>query len=192
MYKYRPGGPPHGETQRAAHASTTQRAAAGAAAGNGRPRPAGEAARVAIRAAAPLIRGATLTKMLQTHRSTASAATMATAVIDDPTGYGRIKRSADNRFEAIIEQTDATDDELMIREINPSYYCFSSQLLFDALARIDNDNKQREYYLTDVPALLQADGKIVTVMDTVPPEDVLSINTPQELKRVDQILRHRA
>jgi bifunctional N-acetylglucosamine-1-phosphate-uridyltransferase/glucosamine-1-phosphate-acetyltransferase GlmU-like protein len=75
--------------------------------------------------------------------------------------------------------------------VNPSYYCFRSDELFASLAKVKNTNKQKEYYLTDVPGLLKAEGKTVAVVDAVPPEDVLSINTPEQLAEVDRILRTR-
>jgi bifunctional UDP-N-acetylglucosamine pyrophosphorylase / glucosamine-1-phosphate N-acetyltransferase len=139
----------------------------------------------------PLIRAQTLRQLLSVHRKTAAAATLATAVLDDPMGYGRVIRNADGSFAAIVEQKDATPEQRAVREVNPSYYCFQSDLLFAALGRVRPTNRQGEYYLTDVPAILQGEGKTVTVVDAVPPEDVLSINTPAELQRVDSILRKR-
>ncbi|MEX0774966.1 MAG: NTP transferase domain-containing protein [Phycisphaeraceae bacterium] len=139
----------------------------------------------------PLIRQATLEQLLDTHRRTGAAATLATSVIADPTGYGRVVRDADGGFGQIVEQKDATPEQRRITEVNPSYYCFASDGLFRTLRQLRNDNKQGEYYLTDVPALLKAQGKTVTVEDAVPPEDVLSINTPQQLAEVDGILRKR-
>lgn len=139
----------------------------------------------------PLIREATLSKLLQVHRQSGSAATLATAILDDPTGYGRVIRNADGSFHQIVEQKDATPAQLAVREVNPSYYCFRSDLLFAGLSQVKNANSQREYYLTDVPALLQARGRRVSVVDAVPAEDVLSINTPEQLAEVDRILRAR-
>jgi bifunctional UDP-N-acetylglucosamine pyrophosphorylase/glucosamine-1-phosphate N-acetyltransferase len=139
----------------------------------------------------PLIREATLTRLLQVHRENGAAATLATAILDDPSGYGRVVRHADGSFRQIVEQKDATPAQLAVREVNPSYYCFRSDLLFAALAEVKNTNSQREYYLTDVPALLQAQGHRVSVVDAVPAEDVLSINTPEQLAEVDRILRGR-
>jgi bifunctional N-acetylglucosamine-1-phosphate-uridyltransferase/glucosamine-1-phosphate-acetyltransferase GlmU-like protein len=75
--------------------------------------------------------------------------------------------------------------------VNPSYWCFRSEALFDALARVGNDNRQGEYYLTDVPAILRTCGGRVAVVEAVPPDDVLSINTPVQLAQVDAILRRR-
>jgi UDP-N-acetylglucosamine diphosphorylase/glucosamine-1-phosphate N-acetyltransferase len=139
----------------------------------------------------PLIRPATLRKLLDTHRSRHAAATLATAVIDDPSGYGRVLRDADGSFRAIVEEKDATADQKRVHEINPSYYCFRSDELFAALSRVRNDNSQGEYYVTDVPGLLKAEGKTVVVVDAVPADDVLSINTPEQLAEVDRILRER-
>jgi bifunctional UDP-N-acetylglucosamine pyrophosphorylase/glucosamine-1-phosphate N-acetyltransferase len=139
----------------------------------------------------PLIRAKTLARLLEVHRRRRAAATLATAVVDDPDGYGRVVRAAAGQFEAIVEQDDATPAQLEICEINPSYYCFRSDRLFAALAQVENRNRQGEYYVTDVPGLLKRQGHTVTVVDAVPAEDVLSINTPQQLEQVDRILRKR-
>ncbi len=140
---------------------------------------------------APLIRRQTLARLLEVHQRTHAAATLATAVLDDPTGYGRIIRNAAGQFSAIVEQKDCTPAQMAVQEINPSYYCFRSDKLFAALAGVRNHNAQQEYYLTDVPGLLAANGDPVTLVDAVPAQDVLGINTPQELAKVDAILRQR-
>lgn len=139
----------------------------------------------------PLIRAETLRTLLDTHRSTGADATLATAVIDDATGYGRIVRDADGGFERIVEQKDATPEQLAIREVNPSYYCFRAGPLFERLGRIDNRNANGEYYITDIFGLARGDGSTVSVVDAVPAEDVLSVNTPDQLAEVDAILRTR-
>jgi bifunctional UDP-N-acetylglucosamine pyrophosphorylase/glucosamine-1-phosphate N-acetyltransferase len=139
----------------------------------------------------PLIRPATLASVLERHRSAGAAATLATSVIDDPAGYGRIVRDADGNFLRIVEQKNATEAELAIREVNPSYYCFRARDLFDALGRVQRNELSGEFYVTDVPELLLAAGAAVEVLDAVPPEDVLSINTPEHLARVDRIYRAR-
>ncbi len=139
----------------------------------------------------PLIREETIVKLLDTHRSSNAAATLATAVVDDPAGYGRVVRDDQGRFARIVEQKNATPDELAIREINPSYYCFKLGPLMDALRHVERNPKTGEYYLTDVPALLLAGGARVEVVDAVPAEDVLSINTPEQLAVVDRIYRQR-
>lgn len=140
----------------------------------------------------PLIRSETLRTVLARHREHGAAATLATSVIDDPSGYGRIVRDASGRFVRIVEQKNATEAELKIREINPSYYCFDAGALFGALSRVTRNALTGEYYITDVFGGLVSEGRRVEVIDAVPPEDVLSINTPEHLAEVDRILRGRA
>lgn len=139
----------------------------------------------------PLIHSKTLVRLLEVHRRRRSAGTLATSVLNDPTGYGRIIRTAGGEFDRIVEQKDATADQQKINEINPSYYCFRSDALFSALADVENRNAAGEYYLTDVPGVLKQRGETVTVVEAVPPGDVLGINTPEELARVDRLLRDR-
>ncbi len=139
----------------------------------------------------PLIRPATLRTLLETHRRTGASATLATSVIEDPVGYGRIERDERGDFRRIVEQKDATPAQLAIREVNPSYYCFRVGDLFAALSRVDNKNASGEYYITDVFELLLKDGKRVAVVDAVPAEDVLSVNTPEQLAEVSRILLGR-
>jgi len=139
----------------------------------------------------PLIRAETLRVMLKTHRASQAVATLATSVIEDPSGYGRIVRDADGRFVGIVEQKNATPEQLAIREVNPSYYCFDAVALFGALNDVEVNEVTGEYYITDVPSILMGDGLPVEVIDAVPPEDVLSINTPDHLAEVDRIYRSR-
>lgn len=139
----------------------------------------------------PLIRAATLATLLERHRAAGAAATLATSVIADPAGYGRIVRDGAGRFQAIVEQRVATPEQLAIREVNPSYYCFAAERLFWALERVERNEVGGEYYVTDVPAILLGAGERVEVIDAVPPEDVLSINTPEQLGEVDRLFRAR-
>lgn len=141
----------------------------------------------------PLIRPATIAKMFERHRSsTGTAATLATAVIDDPQGYGRIARDAQGRFQAIVEQKNATPEQLKIKEVNPSYYLYDANRLFEALRDVKRNQLTGEYYLTDTLELLLKNGKRVEVIEAVPPEDILSINTLEDLAKVDAIYRSRA
>jgi bifunctional UDP-N-acetylglucosamine pyrophosphorylase/glucosamine-1-phosphate N-acetyltransferase len=142
----------------------------------------------------PLIRTETLRVMLDRHRESGAAGTLATSIIDNPDGYGRIVRDGaggGGRFQRIVEQKNATADELKIREINPSYYCFNTRALFEALAGVGRNPLTGEYYITDVFERLLDQGEVVEVIDAVPPEDVLSINTPEHLAEVDRIFRGR-
>ena len=139
----------------------------------------------------PLIRPATLEKLIARHREATASATIATAVLPDATGYGRIWRDAQGKFKAIVEQKNCTPEQLAIREVNPSYYLFSTARLFDALRSVKRNEVSGEYYLTDTLELMLGNGERVEVIEAVPPEDVLSINTPEDLAKVDGIYRSR-
>src|SRR5262245_49164987 len=102
----------------------------------------------------PLITEATLGAFVKFHRENGFRASVLTADIDDPRGYGRIVRRTSNELDSIVEHRDASPDILKIREINSGIYIFNAATLFEALTKIKNDNAQREYYLTDVIGIL--------------------------------------
>ena len=139
----------------------------------------------------PLIRTGTIRTLVAHHREHHAAVTLATATVPDPTGYGRIVRGADGRFEAIVEHASATEAQLSIHEIYPSYACYDASLMFAMLPSLASDEPSGEYRITDVPALLGADGHRVELVDDFPPQDVLSINTPEQLEQVGVILARR-
>lgn len=143
----------------------------------------------------PLIRAETLRQLLSLHRGSRALATLATSVIPDPSGYGRIVRDgpggASGKFVGIVEQKDCTPEQLKIGEVNPSYYCFDTAALFNTLAHVKRNESSGEYYVTDVPGMLLAEGKRVEVIAAVPPEDILSVNTPEQLAEVDRIYQSR-
>ena len=139
----------------------------------------------------PLIRADTIQTLVDRHRQGGHAGTLATSTVADATGYGRIVRDADGRFEAIVEHVSATDEQRRIREIYPSYACYDAGLLFETLARLDADEASGEFRVTDVPAMLKAGGHDVELVDGFPPQDVLSINTPEQLDEVGMILSRR-
>jgi bifunctional UDP-N-acetylglucosamine pyrophosphorylase/glucosamine-1-phosphate N-acetyltransferase len=139
----------------------------------------------------PLIRSEVLRTLLHAHRDERAAASMATAILDDPTGYGRILRDEAGDFVRIVEHSDATPEQREIREVFPSYYCIRSEDLLNALAKLKNDNKKGEYYLTDVYAILRRDGRKIVAVQAVTAEDTLSINTRQQMAEVDAIMQER-
>src|ERR687885_1321024 len=105
----------------------------------------------------PLVRPETLGALIhqhRTHRGHGATCTLLSVRLDDPTGYGRVVRDAEGRFERIVEQKDATPEERQINEINAGIYCFETRLLFPALERVRPENAQGEFYLTDVPGIL--------------------------------------
>lgn len=139
----------------------------------------------------PLITAGVLQTLVKAHHDDHAAASMATAVLDDPFGYGRIIRDDAGEFVEIIEQADATDEQREIREVFPSIYCVKSSELLFALSQIKNENKKREYYLTDIYGILRAAGKKVTAVQAVAAEEVLAINTREQLAQVDAIMQDR-
>jgi UDP-N-acetylglucosamine diphosphorylase/glucosamine-1-phosphate N-acetyltransferase len=139
----------------------------------------------------PLIRASTIQALVRHHRRRAAAATLATATVDDPAGYGRVIRGEDGSFRAIVEHASATEAQRCIHEIYPSYACYDAALLFGALARLAPDAASGEFRVTDVPQLLRTEGHTVELVNGFPPEDVLSINTAPQLELVNAILSSR-
>ncbi len=139
----------------------------------------------------PLVRGQVLRTMRQAHHEARAAATMATAILDDPAGYGRIIRDDKGEFVEIIEQLDATPAQREIREVFPSYYCVRTEDLLWSLGKLTNQNAKGEYYLTDIFAILQRGGKKVLAVQAVTAEDVLSVNTRQQQAEVDLVMQDR-
>lgn len=139
----------------------------------------------------PLIRSRTLSDLIERHLAERCAATLATAIIADPTGYGRIVRDAAGNLQAIVEHNDCTPAQRELREVNPSYYCFDSRDLLAVLDQIRPNPKKGEYYITDAIELLIRSGRKVAAITAVPPEDIFSINTRRELALVNGVLRDR-
>lgn len=139
----------------------------------------------------PLIRSSVLQELMLQHRTSGSAVTLATALLEDPTGYGRIIRDASGALKAIVEHADCTPEQRSIREVNPSYYCFDCQSLLAALRNVKPQNVKGEYYLTDAVEILVKTGKKANAVANVPPGDVLSINTRRELAGVSRIMQDR-
>lgn len=139
----------------------------------------------------PLVRGESLRTLLEAHRSERVSMTLGTAVIDDPTGYGRIVRDASGEFVAIVEQQDCTPEQASIREVNPSFYVAETEPLLDAVGKLKNENRKREYYLTDVPGILRAEGKRVAVIQALSAEDIAAPNTRQQLAEAELVMQDR-
>ena len=139
----------------------------------------------------PLIRGEVLQTLLQAHQEDGADASMATAMLDDPTGYGRIVRDDAGEFIEIVEQADATPAQRDIREVFPSYYCVKAEALTFALGRITNQNKKGEYYLTDLYAVLRRAGRRVLAVQAVTAEDAMAVNDRAQQADVDAIMQDR-
>jgi len=142
----------------------------------------------------PLVRAETLGALVhqhRTHRGRGAAVTLLAVRLEDPTGYGRVIRDEEGRFLRIVEQKDATAEERQLNEINAGIYCFETRLLFPALERVKPENAQGEFYLTDVPGILRADGEDVSVYVHTDAREVSGINTRAELAEFERILRLR-
>jgi bifunctional UDP-N-acetylglucosamine pyrophosphorylase / glucosamine-1-phosphate N-acetyltransferase len=139
----------------------------------------------------PLLRPGTLAALVRTHRAQDDAATLLTAVLDDPTGYGRVVRGRDDAVAHVVEHGDATDEELEVREVNTSMYCFKRSVLAPSLRRLSPANAQGEYYLTDVVEVLYEAGHrvgSVVVADTM---EVAGVNDRAQLAVAEAELRDR-
>jgi bifunctional UDP-N-acetylglucosamine pyrophosphorylase/glucosamine-1-phosphate N-acetyltransferase len=139
----------------------------------------------------PLIRTQTLTELLEKHNHEKSSATLATSILNDPTGYGRIVRDSYGNLQGIVEHSDCTAEQKKIQEVNPSYYCFDWKDLDWALERITPSNVKKEYYLTDALSVLIKSGKKAIAITAVPPQDVLSINSRHQLADVSKLMQRR-
>ena len=140
---------------------------------------------------APLIRTETLERLARAHLTSGAAATILTAMLADPTGYGRIVRKQDGSVSRIVEEKAATPDERAIQEINSSLYAFTLESLWPALDALRPDNIHKEFYLTDSISLLNQRGLRVLAQLAPDAREVLGCNTRAELADVDRILRDR-
>jgi bifunctional UDP-N-acetylglucosamine pyrophosphorylase/glucosamine-1-phosphate N-acetyltransferase len=139
----------------------------------------------------PLIRAGTLKTLIEKHESGQSAATLATAVLDDPSGYGRIIRDAYGNMQGIVEDSDCTPAQLAIKEINPSNYLFNNKVLFEALEKVKPDNVKKEYYLTDAVSGIIGTGHKVEAITAVSPDEAVGINSRAQLSATSKIMQRR-
>ncbi len=139
----------------------------------------------------PLLDGEELKNFCEAHQASGAAATVLTAIMDDPFGYGRIIRDADGNVQGIVEQKDATEEQKAIREINTGIYCMECPQMFDVLATLTNDNAQGEYYLTDVLQKLNAAGAKVGGISTADSDMVMGINSRKQLSVAESVMRQR-
>jgi bifunctional UDP-N-acetylglucosamine pyrophosphorylase/glucosamine-1-phosphate N-acetyltransferase len=138
----------------------------------------------------PLVTTKTLRALIAHHRNQKAAATILTATLDDPTGYGRILKDKQS-VERIVEQTDATATERAIQEVNGGIYVFDRAALRSALTKVDKANKQKEFYLTDVISILHEKGEKVLARAAANAEEILGVNDRAQLANVAALLRKR-
>ena len=138
---------------------------------------------------APLIRTETLKALVSAHRAGNAAVTILSAVVSDPSGYGRILRKSETQVGAIVEESQLAPEQREINEINSSIYCFSLNKLWPALAQVKPNNKHKEIYLTDAVGVLAAKGDAVLAQIAPDSREVLGCNTRVDLAEVDGIFR---
>ncbi len=138
---------------------------------------------------APLTRVETIEKLIEEHISKGNSATLLSAYIDDPTGYGRIIRDGEDVLK-IVEHKDCNEEELKVNEMNAGMYCFNIKELVLALDEISNNNSQGEYYLTDVIGILKDKNKKVGALVTEY-DDTIGVNSRVQLAEAERILRNR-
>jgi len=138
----------------------------------------------------PLLTPATLKTLMDRHQTSGAAATVVTAIVDDPHGYGRIVRSGEG-IARIVEEKDASSAEREIREINSGIYAFALDGLFDAVRSIASQNSQNEYYLPDLVAIYRQQGLVVETVTVSNPDEIRGINSRRELAEVSRIVRQQ-
>ncbi len=142
----------------------------------------------------PLITAETLRELVATHEHQGAAATMATALLDDPSGYGRVIRAPDGTVERVVETKapgDATELELHIREVNTGIFAFDGRALLDALQQVRGDNAQGEFYLPDVLPIIRSHERTVVAHELQDPTETLGVNDRIALASVSQIAQRR-
>ena len=139
----------------------------------------------------PLITGETYRAMAETWETSGAACVILTGTADEYLPYGRIVRDENGGFVCMVEEKDCTEEQKKITELNSGVYVFDCRKLFGALHRIRNDNAQGEYYLTDVPAILRADGEKIALCKRELGSQIIGVNTMEQLQQVERILRER-
>jgi UDP-N-acetylglucosamine diphosphorylase/glucosamine-1-phosphate N-acetyltransferase len=140
---------------------------------------------------APLIRSSTLQEMMTLHRETGAMVTILTARVPDPTGYGRIIRDHEGRITGIVEDKDCLPEQRPIDEINSSIYAFNYPFLSEHLFRLGNDNRQKEYYLTDIVSMAFEKGERVEGIIVADHREISGINTREQLEDAETVHRER-
>ena len=139
----------------------------------------------------PLMKKSTYQALIRTHLEEGNLCTVLTGRAEHPLPYGRVIRDGEGRFLAIREEKDCNAEEREIRELNSGVYVFDAETLFSALPRLKNSNAQGEYYLTDVPSLILSEGGRVGICEVCGEEEMLGVNTPDQLREVEEQIRRR-
>ena len=139
----------------------------------------------------PLIKQETYKALVDAHRNTGNACTLLSGTSDEPLAYGRILRDAEGNFQEVVEDRDCTPEQKEIKELNTGLYVFDAKELSAALNQLKCENSQGEYYLTDVPAIMLANGLSVGVCKLNLGKQIIGVNTIENLKTVEEELDRR-
>jgi len=137
----------------------------------------------------PLLKAATIKRMVKEHLAADALLTVLTTVAPDAFGYGRIIKDAQDNIYKIAEQAEATESEKKIKEINTGIYCVTTSFLLEALGKIENKNSKQEYYLTDIVEIARGQSRKVHACLADNYVEVMGINTPEELRRAAQYFK---
>jgi len=137
----------------------------------------------------PLIRTATLKRLLERHAREGNAVTFLSGILEDPAGYGRVIRDSKDQFVKIVEERDATPEERSVTEVNSGIYCFLRGPLQEALGFLRADNRQQEYYLTDTLSFIKGRGGRIGVERASDSRELFGVNNPEQLAMVEEALR---
>ena len=139
----------------------------------------------------PLITADTIRKLYDAHKRASNGVTVLAAILDDPTGYGRIIRDAEGNFVKIVEHKDCTEEELLTKEINSGMYVFNAEALTASLGMLTNDNAQGEYYLTDTVSIIKNAGLKINAIPVDDINEILGVNTLEQLSVAEEIMKER-
>ena len=139
----------------------------------------------------PLITAETLKRLREYHTENKNTVTVLSAMVEDPTGYGRIIRDADGNFVKSVEHKDASEEERASHEINSGMYIFDTRELKEALEKIQPNNAQGEYYLPDTLTIIKDKGLKVDAFALSDPEDIMGVNDQEQLKSAAEVIRRR-
>ena len=139
----------------------------------------------------PLLSAATIRRLVEKQRAGKTAATLISATLENPRGYGRLLLDNDDMVVDIVEEKAATEEQRHIKLVNPGIYCFRSELLWEHIREIGTNNPSGEYYLTDMPAILRRAGYRVGTLYVEDPTELLAVNNRVELAEVNGVMRQR-
>lgn len=145
---------------------------------------------VVVAGDSPMMQASSIKSLLDEFADSNPACLLGTLIHSDPTGFGRIIRNSDGQFVEIVEQKDADEEQRSISEVNMSTYVFDCQKMLRALDRLTDDNNQKEYYITDLPGIMLKDGEDVRALPVLKPIESLSVNTLDQLSKVEQVMKN--